>query len=124
MQELNTNIEIRRGDDLMGDDEEKVYSIEFQELINTYPKKTPNSRRLHSNKEDCFKKYTKLVARNPKLHKEVIKAIKLELQERLTNKSLNFLRMLSTYINQNGWEEYLEEDKPIEGDIGYGNTLK
>lgn len=81
----------------------------FDELIATYPSKTPNGRRLHGSKTLNKDKYIKAIKKNLDLHNLIIKAVKYELDERIANNSLEFLLMLSTYINQRRWEEYMPE---------------
>jgi len=94
----------------------------FDELIATYPSKTPNGRRLHGSKEINKGKYIKAIKKNLDLHNLIIKAVKYEVEERTVNNSLDFLSMLATYINQKKWEEYLPEvlEGKIAGTSQYG----
>lgn len=96
---------------------------EFDKILQIYPKKTPNGRRLHSDKEYCKKKYESMLAKEPNLEEKITKAIKIELAERLMNRSMNFLRMLKTYINQRGWEEYLDNENESIPEEKHGHKL-
>lgn len=96
----------------------------FDELLAIYPSKTPNGRRLHGAKELNKVKYIKTIKKNLDLHKLILKAVEYELAERAANNSLDFLLMLSTYINQKRWEEYLPEilDGKTAAQSNYGAT--
>jgi hypothetical protein len=100
---------------------------EFEELCNTYPKKTGDGmRRLQANinaisKDKHIKTYSKSLQTTKCTHKQVLEAIKQEKLYRVGNNA-NFWSMLSTYINQGLWMGYIgKEEKPKEI---YGSTFK
>lgn len=104
-----------------------VSDEEFEELCNTYPKKTGDGmRRLQANinaisKEKHIKTYGKSLQTTKCTHKQVLEAIKQEKLYRVGNNA-NFWSMLSTYINQGLWMGYIgKEEKPKEI---YGSTFK
>lgn len=104
-----------------------VSDEEFEELCNTYPKKTGDGmRRLQANinaisKEKHIKTYGKSLQTTKCTHKQVLEAIKQEKLYRVGNNA-NFWSMLSTYINQGLWMGYVgKEEKPKEI---YGSNFK
>lgn len=104
-----------------------VSDEEFEELCNTYPKKTGDGmRRLQANinaisKEKHIKTYGKSLQTTKCTHKQVLEAIKQEKLYRVGNNA-NFWSMLSTYINQGLWMGYIgKEEKPKEI---YGSNFK
>ena len=98
--------------------ENLVSDEEFEELCNTYPKKTGDGmRRLQANinaisKEKHIKTYSKSLQTTKCTHKQVLEAIRQEKVCRVGNNA-NFWNMLSTYINQGLWMGYVgKEEKP------------
>ena len=107
--------------------ENLISDEEFEELCNTYPKKTGDGmRRLQANinaisKEKHIKTYSKSLQTTKCNHKQVLEAIRQEKLYRVGNNA-NFWSMLSTYINQGLWMGYIgKEEKPKEI---YGSTFK
>ena len=92
-----------------------VSDEEFEELCNTYPKKTGDGmRRLQANinaisKEKHIKTYGKSLQTTKCTHKQVLEAIKQEKLYRVGNNA-NFWSMLSTYINQGLWMGYIGKE--------------
>jgi len=95
----------------------------FAELLEAYPKKTPNGRRLHGNKDNCKKKYNNLIKKNPELHPIILKCILAELEDRYIHNSTNYWKMLQTYINQKGWELYEDDIKDSGKEENYGDDF-
>ncbi|MEK6860332.1 MAG: hypothetical protein AABY07_00035 [Nanoarchaeota archaeon] len=86
------------------------FEVLFEELTSVYPKETHNGRRLHGNLKGCKKTYEKILKSGPpELHNKIIASIKRELSSRITYDSFNYLKMLATYLNQEGWELYPED---------------
>jgi hypothetical protein len=95
-------------------------SAPFEELRSNYPKSTPSGRRLHSNLAAAKKKYLDFLKGNLELHKDVLQCIRLEVKGRLSNKSLDYMQNLSTYINQKSWEAYMEDVQKVKERIKNG----
>lgn len=81
----------------------------FNELLKVYPKKLPNGRRLHIPEIANKERYLKAIKKNLNLHNLILKCVELEVSERTANGSINYMPMLSTYINQQRWTEYMDE---------------
>jgi hypothetical protein len=83
----------------------------YDELIKAYPVKTPNGRRLRVYSTTLPKKYLKLINNDVNEHELVLLCLKAEIEERTKNGNLNFMYMLSTYINNAYWRIYLDDVK-------------
>lgn len=82
----------------------------IEELENTYPKKTPiTGRRLHADKDKWSKKYLSIIKKDRTLHDKIILCIKAELQHRQKTDGQEYWALLSTYINNKRWEQYLDD---------------
>jgi superfamily II RNA helicase len=100
---------------------EQIFSTkeEAQKLFNNiwgiYPKKTPNGRLLRPLSVDsqigraAFRKLKKHLT-NFKTYKEILNALKSEINIRNRNRSLNYMQHINTWINQQGWETYIDEN--------------
>lgn len=101
-------------------------SINFDELFNLYPAKTPNGRILRTSSkegitgltkdyENNLKRYSKL-AKNINIHNKILLATKTMINDHKNRNALDYLPKLETYLNQNGWEKYIgqeiNENKP------------
>lgn len=105
----------------------------FDALRKAYPLKD-GLRKLHNDVAKCRDKYTKLISGDMTLHQHILKCIAQEKQVRIKAARMKqFMpgwKMLSTYINQQGWklyEEDLEEktQQQDEGDVKiYGGEFK
>lgn len=93
--------------------------VNFNELFDLYPYKTPTGRILRTkNKEQLGKltrdykllseKYLRRV-KNIELHNTIIQATNLMLKDYKRRGALDYLKKLETYINQNGWEPYVDQ---------------
>lgn len=51
-------------------------------------------------------KYQKYIKDSVVKHKEVIRCLQIELDERKRTNSLSYMQMLSTWVNQHTWEKY------------------
>jgi hypothetical protein len=99
----------------------KIFSknaINFDELFELYPHKTPSGRVLRAkNKEQLGKitrdykllseKYLRKVTKK-EVHDLVIQATKIMLASYKKRGALDYLKKLETYINQSGWEPYID----------------
>lgn len=92
---------------------EKKVDNAIEELKDTYPKKTPLGRRLHSDAEKWKPKYLSIIKGKPELHKTIIDCIKAEAIHRKKIGNQEFWPLLTTYINNKRWEDY--EDEVVEG---------
>jgi hypothetical protein len=89
----------------------------FKELLSTYPNKvkrlTGGTRRLHNNLDGCRKTYKLTLMSigklNINLHKKIMLCIRMYHQEHLKDNKVEFMQLLSTFLNQKTWEQYLEE---------------
>jgi hypothetical protein len=82
----------------------------IEELKATYPTKTPaKKRRLQSDQRKWEPKYLSIVKGKPELHQLIIRCIQAEAKHRRATGSEEFWLMLSTYLNNNRWEDYAED---------------
>ncbi len=98
---------------------EEVFNNCFQQLRDTYPKRVPGengtTRPLHGDLSRCKKLYLKILSSdksiNIELHKKILKAISIEVQERNKGRRLPFMQNLVTYLHQQNFLQYLDVDK-------------
>jgi hypothetical protein len=85
------------------------FDEEWNEFLELYPKKS-GDRPLHNMKEKCRAKYA--FALKKETHENIMKGLKKEIELRQIAKAKNKFfpewKLLSTYINQKGWEQFLE----------------
>lgn len=89
----------------------------FNELLEVYPKKTPSGRRLHVALEKSKQKYLKIVKGNMDLHKFIIQCVKYDIKDRINSGQADYIPMISTYINNEMWNDVME-------DVAFGNTIE
>jgi len=105
-------------------------AINFDEMFNLYPTKTPDGRILRAaNKEFNGKltadykklrdKYLKKI-KNVAMHEMILDATSKMLSDYKKRGSLNYLPLMETFVNQSQWERYIGED--VVQHIGNGNT--
>lgn len=97
--------------------------VDFDELFNLYPYKTPNGRLLRTRNKEISGKLTKeykflkdkylLRVSDKETHQKVIEATKVMLNDRKNTNSLDYLQQLEVYLNRQGWERYMQEDGEI-----------
>lgn len=80
----------------------------FKELKDTYPTKAINGRRLHQDLANCEKKYKNIVD-SEQTHKNILKCVQLYIEDLKRTGSSQYIQLLSTWINQKNYEQYLEE---------------
>ena len=85
----------------------------IQDLKDVYPKQTPSGIRkgLHADQAKWIPKYLSIVKNNLQLHELILNCIRYELEINQSNGQLEYLPMLSTYINKRRWETYEEDVK-------------
>lgn len=83
----------------------------YSELLQAYPSKTPDGRRLRVYSTTLPKKYNKLINNDPEQHELVLECLKEEIADRTKNGKLNFMYMFSTYVNNAHWQIYLDDVK-------------
>ena len=88
---------------------EKKVPNAIADLEETYPKKTPSGRRLHSDGAKWKPKYLSIVKGKPELHENILKCIKAEAQHRKKNGNEEFWPLLTTYVNNRRLEDYEDE---------------
>lgn len=92
---------------------EEIKSDAIKELEEIYPKKTPfKKRRLQSDKGKWGPKYLSIIKGKPELHEKILNCIKAEEKHRKQTGSEEFWAMLTTYINNARWEDYMEDADP------------
>lgn len=82
----------------------------FQELKDTYPKRVKvgkGYRSLHQNQANIEKKYKDIIT-SEELHNNIIKCVKLYIKELTDANRLDYIQMLSTWINEKNYELYME----------------
>ena len=95
----------------------------FKELKDAYPKRVKINKRtrsLHQNMEDCEKKYKQIVD-SEETHKKILKCVKAYVKELEDSGRLEFIQMLSTWINQKNYQTYIEEIENYEEDLKEDN---
>lgn len=88
----------------------------FAELRNTYPKRVPAEngafRPLHGDLTRCKKLYHKILFKDGsfdiQLHKNILKSIDKEVQERIKGKNLPYMQNLATYLHQQNYTQYFD----------------
>lgn len=96
----------------------------FKELKLTYPSKVKvgkSYRRLHQDLESCERKYKNLIT-SEEMHRNILKCVELYIKELKDTNRLEYIQMMSTWINQKNYEVYLEEaikSEILEEDEGY-----
>lgn len=98
--------------------------IDFDDVFFLYPYKTPNGRPLRSKSKSIMgsptRDYKILEAKykskvnNKDKHKAIVTGIKRAIDDYKRRDALNFLPKLETFINQSGWERFLEDVNNIE----------
>ena len=100
-------------------------SMQFDELLELYPKKTPKGRALQAgyrlNREKWSKMYFANLKKSGFTHEQVIDAVKNEIKSRTINNTLEYLSMLPTYINQGKWDSYISI---VVNPVQYGDDFK
>jgi len=86
----------------------------FQQLRDHYPSKAGLSdRRLHSDLIRCQNLYKTAIVKNgvvnEELHSVILQCINYEINLRHKNKSLEYLKMLPTWLSQKDWEMYIDD---------------
>lgn len=99
-------------------DNSKDFEKLFTELLSTYPNKvkrlTGGTRRLHNDLDRCRKTYKSTLMSiggqlNIKLHDKILLCAKMYYQEHYKDNKLEFMQLLSTFLNQKTWEQYLAD---------------
>lgn len=119
------------GLEILHPEEEKV---NFDDLFNLYPVKTPNGRYLRIKNKTIGDKLTKeykflrdkylMRVHDYKRHEQIIKATKVMLEDKKHTNSLDYLPQLEVYINKENWERYIREDGEVNNTTTYNSTEK
>jgi hypothetical protein len=103
----------------------------FEELYNLYPAFTTRPGggfdNLKSNKDVCQKIYKQATKNSQKIHNNIIKCLKLEIEERTRTNSTQYYKRLSNWLLQKQWTVYeplLLKNLTKNDNIGYGCTLE
>lgn len=86
----------------------------FEQLREHYPTKRPNGSRLHQNLERCRKLYEKAVVGplgrvDEELHATILQCVNFTVNEKMKTRSLDYLQLLPTYLEQKNWEPVMED---------------
>lgn len=104
--------------------EDLDHSKFFQELKAAYPSKVKvgrSYRRLHQDLESCERKYKNLIT-SEEMHNNILKCIELYVKELKDTNRLEYIQMMSTWINQKNYEVYMQEairNDNLEEEDGY-----
>lgn len=80
----------------------------FEKVWEAYPSKTIDGRILRQSKRKCLQKFTRLIKDDLTLVETMLNGIKAEKKWREANpKQLPFWRMFETWLNNEGWNDYL-----------------
>ena len=109
----------KKAGEILGLDE-----LAFDDVLFLNPYKTPNGRPLRSKSKSIMGSPTrdykileakyKSKVRNRDKHKAIVIGIKKAIDDYKRRDALNFLPKLETFINQSGWERFLEDVNAIE----------
>lgn len=95
----------------------------FKELTDAYPSKTAEGRRLHGDLVRCRKLYQKEVMKkqvvDESVHSLLVQCTRFLVAEKRRNNSLNYLKSLSSYLNQKEWETVKDEVETIIANGGH-----
>lgn len=107
-----------KGYKLLNNSSNGITDKEFDEIYFLYPEKTPGGRILRSKNKMVMGKLTRdfdvllkkymSVIKNIDDHNSVVQATKNMIYDYKRRGSSEFLPKLETYINQRGWEKYLD----------------
>jgi len=108
---IGDDVEIPTIDDTNHNTINQYYEDIWKEFIDNYPKKSSTGRPLHNDRATAKKKYLNYIKRNIINHDDVIRAINSEIIIRkkhlLRKEFIPEWKLLTTYVNQKGWEQYL-----------------
>jgi len=90
----------------------------FQQLRDHFPIKAGNSeRRLQGNPEKCKNLYKSIIIKNGRideaLHSLILQCVNYEINLRTKAKSLEYFKLMTTWLNQREWELYKLEVEEI-----------
>jgi len=100
------------------------FEILFKELLSTYPKSvkriTGGTRPLHNDLNRCKKLYKSTIINkvsfslNVTLHQKILLCIQKYYRDHLKDNKQEFMQLLSTFLSQRTWEQYLEDVSNIQ----------
>lgn len=93
----------------------------FEQVREHFPSKVTDPaggvRRLQSDIDRCKKLYKAVIISSgevdEELHKLILLCIDLEKSERVRSRSVQYWKLLPTYLSQKGWEVYMEDVKEL-----------
>lgn len=90
----------------------------FEQLREKYPSKVTEGkaiRRLHGDVLRCKRSYESIICKhkvvNEQLHNTILQCIDYEINEKTKSRSLYYMQMLSTWLNQKSYEQYIDDVK-------------
>lgn len=100
-----------------------TFSEAFEQLRDTYPTKAGTSeRRLQGNVARCKSLYEKIIMKgnvlDEELHQEILLCIHYEIKTKTKTRSLEYFKMLATWLQQREWELYIDEVRKLVKDNG------
>lgn len=95
-----------------------IFDEAFQQLRDHFPIKAGCSeRRLQGNIEKCKNLYRIIIVKNGKLndelHSVILQCINYEINLRTKARSLEYFKLMTTWLNQREWELYIDEVESI-----------
>lgn len=118
---LNTIVITKEGKGLVDnvkalEEENKSFDYLFQQLRDTYPLKVPGEngtfRRLHGDLSRCKKLYRRILSTPDGLsmivHNQILKALRIQINEYTKARKLQFMQNLSTYLHQENYLQYFD----------------
>lgn len=95
-----------------------TFDVAFQQLREHYPTKTPNGRRLHQDVERCKRLYKKIICPisdrvDEELHSVILQCINFIINEKSKNRSLDYLQMLPTFLEQKSWDTVKDDVEDV-----------
>ncbi len=91
-----------------------TFDVAFEQLRDYYPSKAGNSeRRLQSGIDKCKVYYKNIIVKNGRLdeelHSVILQCINYEIKIRTKARSLEYFKLLTTWLNQKEYEVYYDE---------------
>jgi hypothetical protein len=111
----NLELTERFGKEVLGVSQKSNLTFDecFQQLREHYPLKTPSGRRLHHDLERSKRLYKALIFKvgrvDDKLHSLILQCTNFIVKEKTKTNSLEYLKMLPTYLQQQEWTTVQEE---------------
>ena len=107
----------------------KEWFDEFYEVFPVYVTRPDGSKGfLRANINKCRREYNRIVGKSRAMHEHLLKCLKYELDDKVTNGKLGYLKTMWKWLTQHEWEaieDQMNDSNNIlkSQDYGYGNTI-